>query len=121
MFGAVRIAFYFDLCQTILQQVDIFLHEFLKYWLLFKIGPGTVGDIDYVWHINVSFFGVCSRKRGECQGFDSEDFKYGCLRLAKQTIKCIVRLLWANPDTRLLARVCGPCNLNISATMGHLE
>jgi hypothetical protein len=30
-------------------------------------------------------------------------------------------LLWANPDTRLLARVCGPCNLNISATMGHLE
>jgi hypothetical protein len=46
--GNVRIAFYFDLCQTILQQIDIFLHEFLKYWLLIKVGPGTVGDIDYV-------------------------------------------------------------------------
>jgi hypothetical protein len=51
MFGAVRIAFYFDLCQTILQQIDIFLHEFLKYRHLVKVGACTVGDIDNVWHL----------------------------------------------------------------------
>ena len=51
MAGVVRIAFYFDLFQTILQQIDIFLHEFLKYWFLIKVGPGTVGDINNVWHL----------------------------------------------------------------------
>jgi hypothetical protein len=56
MTGAVRIAFYFDFCQTILQEIDIFLHEFLKYWLLIKVGPGTVGDIDNVCHFYVTLF-----------------------------------------------------------------
>jgi hypothetical protein len=54
--GNVRIAFYFDLCQTILQQIDIFHHEFLKYWLLIKVGPGIVRDIDNVCHRNVTLF-----------------------------------------------------------------
>jgi hypothetical protein len=67
MFGAVGIAFYFDLFQTILQQIDVFLHEFLKYWLLIKVGPGTVGDIDNVWHLFSPSFGVCSRSNSECQ------------------------------------------------------
>ena len=43
-------------CQIILQQVDIFLHEFLKYWLLIKVGPGTVGDIDNVCHCYATLF-----------------------------------------------------------------
>ena len=51
MTGVVGIVFYFDLFQTILQQIDILFHEFLKYWLLIKVGPGTVGDIDNVWHL----------------------------------------------------------------------
>jgi hypothetical protein len=46
MTGAVRIAFYFDFCQAILQQIDIFLHEFLKYRYLIKVGPGAIGNID---------------------------------------------------------------------------
>jgi hypothetical protein len=56
MTGDVRIAFYFDLRQIIVKQVEIFLHEFLKYWLLIKVGPGTVGDIDNVWHLFVTLF-----------------------------------------------------------------
>jgi hypothetical protein len=56
MTGAVRVAFYFDLLQIGLQQVEIFLHEFLKYRLLIKIGPGTVGDIDCIWHLFVTLF-----------------------------------------------------------------
>ena len=56
MTGVVGIAFHFYLCQIILQQIDIFLHEFLKYWLLIKVGPGTVGDIDNVWHLFVTLF-----------------------------------------------------------------
>ena len=67
MTGVVGIAFHFDLCQIILQQIDIFLHEFLKYWLLIKVGPGTVGDIDNVWHLFSPSFEVCSRKKGEYQ------------------------------------------------------
>jgi hypothetical protein len=67
MAGVVRIAFYFYPFQTILQQVDIFLHEFLKYWLLIKVGPGTVGDIDNVWHLFSPSFDVCSRSNSECQ------------------------------------------------------
>jgi hypothetical protein len=51
MTGVVGIAFHFDLCQIILQQIDIFLHEFLKYWLLIKVGPGTVGNIYNVLHL----------------------------------------------------------------------
>jgi hypothetical protein len=65
--GNVRIAFYFNLFQTILQQIDIFLHEFLKYWLLIKVGPGTVGDIDNIWHRFSPSFGVCSRDDSGCQ------------------------------------------------------
>jgi hypothetical protein len=51
MTGVVGIAFYFDLFQTILQQVDILFHEILKNWLLIKVGPGAVGDINNVWHL----------------------------------------------------------------------
>lgn len=50
MTGVVGIAFHFDHCQIILKQVEIFLHEFLKYRFLIKIDPCTVGDIDYVSH-----------------------------------------------------------------------
>ena len=67
MTGVVGIAFYFDLFQTILQQIDIFFHEFLKYWLLIKVGPGTVGDINNVWHLFSPSFDVCSRNNSECQ------------------------------------------------------
>ena len=67
MIGTVKTAFYFDLCQTILQQFDIFHHEFLKYRFLIKIGPGTVGDIDNVWHLFSPSFGVCSRDDSGCQ------------------------------------------------------
>ena len=67
MTGAVGIAFYFDLCQIILKQVEIFLHEFLEYWLLFKVGPGAVGNIDNVWHIFSPSFDVCSCSNSECQ------------------------------------------------------
>jgi hypothetical protein len=56
MTGDVRIVFYFDLRQIILKQIDILHHEFLKYWLLLKVGPGTVGDINNVWHLFVTFF-----------------------------------------------------------------
>ena len=41
----------FDLLKTILQQIDIFFHEFLKYRLLVKVGPCTVEDIDNVSHL----------------------------------------------------------------------
>ena len=67
MTGAGRIAFYIDLYQTILQQNDILLHEFLKYWFLFEISPGTVRYIDYVTHLFSPYFDVCSRSNSECQ------------------------------------------------------
>ena len=67
MTGAGEIAFYFDFCQTILQQVEIFFHKFLKYRLLIKVGPGTVGDINNVWHLFSPSFDVCSRSNSQCQ------------------------------------------------------
>jgi len=51
MTGVVGIVIYFDFRQIVLKQIEIFFHEFLKYWLLFKVGPGTVGDIDNIWHL----------------------------------------------------------------------
>ena len=56
MTGVVGIAFYFDLFQTILKQVEIFLHEILKYRFLIKVRPGAVGDIDNVCHPYATFF-----------------------------------------------------------------
>jgi hypothetical protein len=67
MTGVVGIAFHFDLCQIILQQIDIFLHEFLKYRHLVKVSPGTVGDINNVTHLFSPYFDVCSRSNSECQ------------------------------------------------------
>lgn len=43
--GVVWITLNFDLLEIALKQVEIFLHEFLKYRFLIKISPGTVGDI----------------------------------------------------------------------------
>jgi len=57
----------FDLRQITLKQMEIFLHKFLKYRLLIKIGPGTVWDINNVSHLFSPSFDVCSKDGSEYQ------------------------------------------------------